>query len=336
MRVLDRPALIRLVILLLLLGGAGFSAWWIMIRMPFESYDGPLPPLNAEQQTLRSALERDVTRLAGEIGERNVFQPAMLHAAAAYIEAELFAAGYTVTSQRFEVRGVECRNLEVQIQGRSRADEIVVVGAHYDSVTGSPGANDNGSGVAALLALARTWADSEPERTLRFVAFVNEEPPFFQTEEMGSLVYARHCRRQGDRIVAMLALETIGYYAHTEGSQKYPFPVGIFYPSRGDFIGFVSNTRNASLVRRCVQTFRQHTAFPSEGAALPGFLPGVGWSDHWAFWHEGYPALMLTDTALFRYPHYHEAADTPDKLDYERMARVLTGINHVLRDLADP
>jgi Zn-dependent M28 family amino/carboxypeptidase len=203
-------------------------------------------------------------------------------------------------------------------------------------VLGSPGANDNGSGVAALLTLARLWANSEPVRTLRFVAFVNEEPPFFQKDEMGSAVYARHCRAQGDQIEAMLSLETIGYYSSAKGSQKYPFPVGLFYPSEGDFIGFVSNAQNARLVRQCIAAFRQHTAFPSQGGALPGFLPGVGWSDHWAFWQQGFPALMITDTAPFRYPFYHEASDTPDKLDYERIARVLTGLNHVLEDLVTP
>jgi hypothetical protein len=335
MRVVDRAAMIRMALLFLLLGGLGLCAWWFMIRMPLESYDGPLPLVSQEEERVMAGLERDVTRLAGEIGERNVFTPLALVAAAEYIESELLLAGYAVTSQRFEVRGVECRNLEVEIQGRGRAEEIIVVGAHYDSVAGSPGANDNGSGVAAMLALARIWADLEPKRTLRFVAFVNEEPPFFQNEEMGSAVYARHCRKRGDDIVAMLSLETIGYYTSAGGSQKYPFPVGVFYPGQGDFIGFVSNTGNGGLVRRCITVFRTTTAFPSQGGALPGFLPGVGWSDHWAFWQEGYPALMITDTAPYRYPYYHEATDTPDKLDYERMARVLTGLNHVVNDLVN-
>jgi hypothetical protein len=336
MRLVTRSALIRLMILVLVLGGLVLGAWWMMIRMPLESYDGPLPLLSREQEATVEAMKRDVQRLAGDIGERNVFLPVLLRASADYIERELHEAGYAVISQRFEVRDVECRNLIVEIPGQSLPDEVVVVGAHYDSAQGSPGANDNGSGIAALLALARSWAGSEPARTVRFVAFVNEEPPFFQTEKMGSLIYARHCREQGDQVVAMLSLETIGYYDSAQGSQKYPFPVGIFYPSRGDFIGFVSNTRNAPLVRRCLETFRRHTAFPSEGGALPGFLPGVGWSDHWAFWQQGYPALMITDTAPFRYPYYHTASDTPDKLDYERMARVLTGLHVVLDRLVNP
>jgi Zn-dependent M28 family amino/carboxypeptidase len=229
-----------------------------------------------------------------------------------------------------------CHNLEVEIQGKTRPEEIVVLGAHYDSAIGCPGANDNGSAVASLLALARSWRGRTPARTLRFVALANEEPPFFQTEQMGSLVYARRCRERNERVVAMLSLETMGYYSTAQGSQKYPFPVGLFYPSRGDFIAFVGNTGNAKLVRQCVAAFRRHAQFPSEGGALPGGLPGIGWSDHWAFWQVGYPALMVTDTAPFRYPHYHTPQDTPDKLDYDRLARVVTGLEKVIGELADP
>jgi hypothetical protein len=300
-----------------------------------KSYRGPLPPLGQEQIALRDALRWDVTRLGGDIGERNVFNPAKLKAAADFLEGALTAGGYRVARQSFTACGEVCHNLAAEIPGAPRPDEIVVVGAHYDSVAGSPGANDNGSGVAALLALAREWAGRKPARTLRFVAFVNEEPPFFQTEQMGSLVYAKACRQQYERVVAMISLECIGYYSDAAGSQKYPFPVGLFYPRRGDFIGFVGNVKNRKLVRRCVATFRRSAQFPCEGGALPDWLPGIGWSDHWAFWQAGYPALMVTDTAPFRYPHYHSADDTPDKLDYDRLARVVAGLGMVVEDLAN-
>lgn len=322
----------------LLLGGLGLAAWWTMIRMPLRSYQGPLPPLTTVEEDLRANLRQLVTVLAGDIGERNVFLPGKLTAAADWIESVFMDAGYAVVSQPFTVHQASCRNLEATVVGRSIPEEIVVVGAHYDSVSGSPGANDNGSAVAVLLELARTWAAGgiKPARTVRWVAFVNEEPPFFQTEQMGSLVYARECRARDDNIVAMLSLETIGYYDDRPGSQSYPFPVGLFYPSRGDFLAFVSNTANAALVRQCIRVFRQDTAFPSEGAALPGWLPGVGWSDHWAFWQVGYPSLMVTDTAPFRYPHYHHATDTPDQIDYDRLARVTAGLNKVIQSLANP
>jgi Zn-dependent M28 family amino/carboxypeptidase len=152
---------------------------------------------------------------------------------------------------------------------------------------------------------------------------------------MGSLVYARQCRQRNENIVAMLSLETIGYYSTAKGSQKYPFPVGLFYPSRGDFVAIVGNRANARLVRRCIASFRRQASFPSEGAALPGRLPGIDWSDHWSFWQAGYPGIMVTDTAPFRYPHYHTEQDTPDKLDYERLARVVAGLDKVLEDLAN-
>lgn len=305
----------------------------MMIRMPGESYRRALPPLSVEERRLEAELRAHVAMLAGSIGERNVYAHGRLGRAARYIETVLEGEGYRVGRQRYEVLRRPCDNLEVELAGGARGGEIVIVGAHYDSVLGSPGANDNATGVAALLGLARRLAGARPARTLRFVAFVNEEPPFFQTGEMGSWVYAKRSRARGENIVAMLSLETIGYYADEPGSQQYPLPFGLIYPSTANFIGFVSNTGNGLLVRRLVGAFREAAHFPSEGGALPGFIPGVGWSDHWAFWQEGYPAAMVTDTALFRYPHYHTARDTPDQVHYERLARVTAGLLDVIRGL---
>jgi Zn-dependent M28 family amino/carboxypeptidase len=231
------------------------------------------------------------------------------------------------------VQGRACHNIETEIRG-SRP-EIVVIGAHYDSVFGSPGANDNASGVAALLALARRFAGKPAAQTLRFVAFVNEEPPYFQTEQMGSFVYASRCKARGDRIFAMISLETIGYFSDKPGSQSYPSPgLGAFYPRTGNFIGFVGNFGSRALVRRAIGLFREQGKVPSEGAALPSFIPGVAWSDQWSFWQCGYPAIMITDTAPFRYPHYHESTDTPDKLEYDRFALVVSGMEKVIAELA--
>lgn len=335
MQLLTRSALKRLAVLSVVLGGFILWAGWTMIRMPLKSFSGPLPPPTAEQARLRDDLRAHVEKLAGEIGERNVYRPAQLRAAADYIEEVFAEAGYTVTRQTYIVDGETCANLEAELPGATLRDEVVVVGAHYDSVFGCAGANDNATGVAGVLELARLWAKRAPARTIRFVAFVNEEPPFFQTERMGSLVYAKACRERGDKITAMLSLETMGFYSSEPDSQSYPFPVGLFYPSRADFIAFVGNTANGALVRRCIKTFRERAEFPSEGAALYGGLPGVGWSDHWAFWQAGYPAIMITDTAPFRYVHYHTDADTPDKLDYGRFSRVIDGLNSVLEELAE-
>jgi Zn-dependent M28 family amino/carboxypeptidase len=313
---------------------ASMGGYFTMIRMPGESYSGVFAPLDALEDRLEKELRRDVATLAGDIGERNALRERGLYDAADFVDRSLKDAGYEVRREAFDANGTRCENIEAQIVGRDRAAEVVVVGAHYDSVQGTVGANDNGSGAAAVLALARAFAGRETSRTLRFVEFANEEPPHFQTSTMGSLVYAKGCRERGDRVVAMLSIETIGYYRDEDGTQSYPFPFSLFYPSTGNFVGFVGNSSSCRLVRQSIETFRKTTRFPSEGAAVPGSLPGIGWSDHWAFWEQGYPGVMVTDTALFRYPHYHTTRDTPDKLHYDRMARVVAGLEEVVAELA--
>ena len=306
-----------------------------MFGMPGKSHIGPLPPLTDEEHALVVRLETHVRRLAGDIGERNLWQPGALTAAAEYIDTTLSATALSVTSQEFAVGHAMLRNIEAEIRGANRADEIIIVGAHYDSILGCPGANDNATGTAAALEIARWLAGRPPlARTVRIVAFVNEEPPFFQTSDMGSLVYARRARGRGDRIQAMLSLETIGWYTDAPGSQRYPLPLRFIYPTTANFIAFVGNTRSRDLTRRALGSFRCHTAFPSEGAAVPAWIPGIGWSDHWAFWQQGYPAVMVTDTALYRYPHYHTENDTPDKVDYDKLARVAAGLERVVEQLA--
>jgi Zn-dependent M28 family amino/carboxypeptidase len=305
-----------------------------MVTMPGESYRGTLPPADAALRAMADALRAPVVELATHIGERNAPRRAReLAAAAEYLAARFKDAGHSVQSQTFQVDKVECRNLEVEIKGRTRQTEIVVVAAHYDSAVGTPAADDNASGVSALLWLARQFGQRRGERTLRLVAVTNEEPPYFQTANMGSAVYARRCRQRRENVTAMLSLEMLGCYSDDSGSQKYPFPFSLLYPSTGNFIAFIGNTASADLVRQVTGAFRRAEKFPSEGAALPASLPGVGFSDQWSFWQEGYPGLMVTDTAMFRYPHYHEASDTPDKIDFERMARVVRGLERVIAEL---
>ena len=225
------------------------------------------------------------------------------------------------------------RNIIAEIRGGTRANEIVVIGAHYDTVYDCPGADDNTSGVAALLELARLLKTSHPARTVRFVAFVNEEPPWFQTEDMGSLVYAVQAHKLKENIVAAVSLETIGMYSDVEGSQQYPQGFKSLFPSRGNFIAFIGDLSSHALVRDAVRSFRSAAQVPSEGSSVPALIPGVGWSDHWSFWQEGYPAIMVTDTAHFRNPNYHRPTDMPGTLDYERMARVVHGLVRVVTDL---
>ena len=324
----------------------GFCCWALMIRMPGKSYQGPLPPLTAAEETFRDQLRRHVRKLAGEIGERNLIQYTALREAADYVHHSFEQAGYDVERQTYDVaprsffglsevpeRPLACANLIAEIPGSDKPAEIVVVGAHFDSVEGSPGANDNATGVAAVLALARSFAGKKPGRTLRFLAFVNEEPPYFQTPSMGSLVYAKRCQERQENVVAMLSLETIGYYSDEPGSQNYPAPLGFFYPSKGNFVAVVGDTSSRRLVRKLIRSFRESTQFPSEGAATFGALPGVDWSDHWSFRQAGYSGVMVTDTAPFRYAHYHAASDTPDKIDYDRLARLVAGMESVIEEL---
>jgi hypothetical protein len=318
--------------ILLAVGLVFFVIWWVGIRMPHKN-PSQATALAASDIALRDELKADVQYFAGEIGERNLARYPQLNAAADFIEKSFRQAGFDPRRDSYEVRGLASYNIEVELRGTSR--EIVLIGAHYDSVFGAPGANDNGTGVAALLALARRFAGKQTNATLRFVAFVNEEPPYFQTPEMGSLVYAGRCKAHGDQIAAMISLETIGYFSDAPRSQTYPVAaLGAFYPKVGNFIGIVGNVSSRWLVRRAIAEFRQDGKIPAEGAALPAAIAGVGWSDHWAFWQHGYPGIMITDTAPFRYPHYHEASDTPDKLDYDRFALVVSSSENLIRSLA--
>jgi hypothetical protein len=280
-------------------------------------------------------LRRHVAVLGGEIGERNIWHPQALRRAADYIRGVWAQQGQAVTAQEYSINGEPWANLEVTLRGADLASQIVLVGAHYDSVRGSPGANDNATGVAALLELTRCLAPHRPRRTLRLVAFVNEEPPLFFTRDMGSQVYARAARGRGDDIRAMLSLETLGYYSDAPGSQYYPPFFKWFYPDRGSFIGFVGNWRSRALLRRTVAAFRGASDFPLEYLAAPAFVPGVSWSDQLSFWQAGYAGIMVTDTAPYRYPWYHSARDTPDKIDYARLTRVAQGLCGAIAALAD-
>ena len=279
-------------------------------------------------------LRAHVETLAGNIGERNLWKYGALERAAQYISTELTTSGYTPRRQTFEVAKLPLSNVDAVLEGTTQGAEIVLVGAHYDTVAGCPGANDNATGVAAVLELAQRFSGRPQPRTIRFVAFVNEEPPFFQTAHMGSAVYANAARARGDRVVGMMSLETMGYYSEEKGSQRYPAAIGALYPDVGNFIGFVSNLASARLLLRARGAFRRRTSFPLQSAAVPAAIPGVGWSDHWAFWQAGYPAMMVTDTAPFRYPWYHTAEDTPEKLDYDRLAHVVGGLEAVIASIA--
>ena len=308
--------------------------WLFTVRMPGPAFSGPLPALTPNQDRLRTGLEAHVRVLAHDIGVRSDVTYANVQRAAAYLERTLRGLGYEVVSQEFSADDREYRNLEATLRGTSRPQEVVVLGAHYDTAEQAPGADDNASGVAGVLELAQVFAQERQSRTVRFVFFPNEEPPSFPTADMGSRHYATAARERNDQIVAMLSIESIGYYDREKRSQRYPFPLNLAYPDVGDFIGFVSNLRSRSLLHRAIAAFRAHATLPTQGAAAPSWVPGVWWSDHWSFWEEGYKAIMVTATALFRNPHYHMLGDTPDTLDHERMTRAVSALARVVAELA--
>jgi Zn-dependent M28 family amino/carboxypeptidase len=262
-------------------------------------------------------VRKDLEYLAGELGERNDGSDASfaaLRAAADYIDAELRTAGWDCRRDSFpgaSQRRVD--NVVAERRGSTGSGDVWVVGAHYDSVRGGPGANDNCSGVTVLLALARSLADYAPECTLRLVAFSNEEHPHTRRPSMGSLVYASRCRSAGERVQAMLSLETLG----TSGVQT---------------LALVGNLRSRGLTRRLAAMLSQvPSGLAVRPVVLPGFVPGVRSSDHWSFWKQGYPAVMLTDGGPLRYRHYHRPTDTVDRVDVAKLAALSTQIECVLR-----
>ena len=309
---------------------------WVlrMTHMPLKSFEGQFAPLSAEETETSQRLSKHVQYISKTVGERNLSRPGTLEATADYIKMSLEQAGYSVAEQSYSIQNHQVLNLEARLSGSDAGSETVVVGAHYDSVQGSPGANDNASGVAAVLELAHLLRGFAPRKAIRFAFFVNEEPPYFQTESMGSVVYAKQLHADRVPVSAMISIETIGYYSDVLGSQKYPVLLGLLYPKRGNFIGFVGNPSSRNLLHAVVRRFRETTSFPSEAIAAPESWPGVGWSDHWSFWQENYPAVMVTDTALFRYPYYHTAQDTENRVDFARMSRVVWGVRQVVESLS--
>jgi Zn-dependent M28 family amino/carboxypeptidase len=302
------------------------------MSQPTNSFPG------ADQTQLVADLRQHVDRLAGLIGPRHVGAPKALQAAATLIDRALSAVGYTVERQWYLAQGHDVCNLVTEIRGTKRADQIVVLGAHYDTVPTTPGADDNASAVAVLLEVARILHDCRPKRTIRFVAFACEEPPHYFTNEMGSQVYARQCRTSGERIIGMLCLEMVGFFISASGTQSVPDAIPRFlhwaFPRRGNFLAAVGNMPSWRLCWKFRRGFKRATRFPLFSICLPELIHDIRRSDNSSFWDQGYPALMLTDTSYLRNPHYHLSSDTPETLDYESMASVAVGVAGAVSSLA--
>lgn len=316
-----------------------------MTWMPGESHRGPLPEMTLTDHNIQQGLERHVHKLATEIGSRNVVdcQGEGLEQAAQYIAETWRAEGLEPKWENFNLpptgtshKYPSVANVYVELPGQRYPDEIFVVGAHYDTHFGSPGASDNASGVAAMLEMGIMLRGLKLDRTVRLVAFVNEELPYARTAMMGSIVHAERARRRGDNIIGMWSLETIGNYSDEPGSQHYTASFfGWIYPSEGNYIAFIGDLDSRPHVTAAIGAFRERAAFPSEGLVAPAWLAGVYRSDQWSFWKHGYPGIMITDTAPGRYDDYHRPSDTADKLEYDRIARLTHGLTLTLVSLVN-
>ena len=313
--------------------------FFIIVFIAFASvfgwrFAGQFDGSESDNVQLINRLKQHVYRLSHEIGDRSVFQYEKLNEAKHYIIQEFESLGYQVELQAYQVLEKTVENIIVTKRGNEKPDEQVIVGAHYDTCY-NPGADDNASGVASLLELARFFSDKSTQHTIKFIAFVNEEPPFFKSELMGSRIYAKEAKSRGDQIKAILILEMLGFYSDKPFSQKYPPFFGAFYPNKANFIAVIGNFHSRPLVKKVTTYFKKHSSFPIESVSTFPFVPGVDFSDHWSFWKESYSAVMITDTAFYRNPHYHRASDTYDRLNYKNMAEVILGLQGVLVNFKD-
>ncbi|MBM4168668.1 MAG: M20/M25/M40 family metallo-hydrolase [Ignavibacteria bacterium] len=286
---------------------------------------------------LEDRLHSIVVALSRDYPSRSGLNPSVLRGSSLFLEQQLQSAGYEVLIESYRAGGLEARNLFAEKRGTDHRRPIIIVGAHYDTVIGTPGADDNASGVAGLLALAGLLKNHPNRSTIRFVLFANEEPPYFGTSQMGSMHHAAGLRKDRVNVGAMLCLEMIGYGGE-EKMQSYPFPflrqLGR-YPRRGNYIALVSDVRSRRLLRRVKPAMRKGCDLGVESIVMPGFIPPLNLSDHAAFWKHGFPALMITDTAFLRNPHYHLASDTADTLNYVFLRNVVQGVYAAILALDD-
>jgi Zn-dependent M28 family amino/carboxypeptidase len=294
--------------------------------------------MNPSSEQIAANLRQHVDRLAGLIGPRTLAKPKTIQATIGYIEGQWNDMGYSVQRETFDALGDEATNLIVEQSGNKRADEIVLLGAHYDTVASTPGADDNASAVAVLLEVSRLLQKHQGKRTVRFVSFACEEAPYFNLNAMGSQHHARHSCSRGDRIIGMLCLEMVGYYRDEKDSQSVPplIPrwLRCFFPRKGNFLAAVGNMPSWKLCWQFRRGFKRGTKkMPLFSICLPEKINEIRLSDNSSFWDQNYPALMLTDTSFLRNPNYHLETDTPETLDYGRMTEVTLGVTGAVRHL---
>jgi Zn-dependent M28 family amino/carboxypeptidase len=321
----------------LLTGGAAAYAWYRLAQPFVAATQAPLAGAAASPGRLR----QHVRKLSVDFSGRSFDKQTPREGAARYIESEFAALGLGVQRQSFRAQGRLYRNLVVALGPDTR--DVLVIGAHYDVANGEPdtedqpGADDNASGVAGLVELARLLKTQPLRQRIELVAFANEEPPFFRTPDMGSAVHARSLTAAGRRASLMLALECIGYFSDAPSSQDYPVSLlGAVYPNTGNFIALVGRMEDGAITREVKAALLSASDLPVASMNAPVFVVGVDFSDHLNYWSEGFVGMMLTDTAFYRNKAYHSADDTPERLDYGRMAKVVDGVRAVVLQQAGP
>jgi len=306
-----------------------FFSYWYMMKCEGNWKGEPLEKqMKAELSKMKKGMELDIEYLQ-KLGPRNSENDTsykQLRQSEEWIREKWESQGYTVKKQTFSYTGKEYSNLEIEIKGRIAPSEIIIVSAQYDTLPDSPGANNNGSGLAILFQLSQLLRKHNPERTLRLLNFVNEEDPFFGTEMMGSYQYAKSCRQRVEDIRVMLSLDALGVYKDEPGSQRLPFPFSIFYPDRGNFLAFIGNLQSRKYMVEVSKGFKKGSSFPIKVGVAPEWAKGAAWSDHSSFWKFGYPGIMVTDTGGFRSPYHTTKEDTMEKLNFEAMSRIVIGM----------
>ncbi|MDO9533530.1 MAG: M28 family peptidase [Deltaproteobacteria bacterium] len=280
-----------------------------------------------DREDIKANLRNHLHYLSVTLGDRSICRPENLKAAEDYVTQNFAAMGYTPRRQGFTYMKEEVANI---IAGDENPGGYYILGAHFDTVAGTPGADDNASGVAVLLEVARLAKKLALPRPWAFIGFTCEEPPAFFTPAMGSRVYATRARQQHAKILGMLCLEMVGYYSQTPHSQSLPLPLKLMgYPTTGNFIGLVSDRRSRPLMDNLAAAIKGACRLPAVTLSVPfegHIMPEVRLSDHASFWDAGYPAVMLTDTAFMRNPNYHGPGDVMDHLDLPAMTELTLGL----------
>jgi hypothetical protein len=324
-RKLKRVVLLLAVLFLAFL----FFSYWYTMECEGNWRGEPLEKkVKMELIEINKSMESDIEYLQtlGPRNSENDKNYKQLHQCEEWIRQKWESQGYVVNKHTFSIREKEYSNLEIEIKGRTLPAEIIIISAQYDTLPDSPGANNNGSGIAILFQLSQLLKKHTPDRTLRLLNFVNEEDPFFGTEMMGSFQYAKRSHQLREGIKVMLSMDALGVYKDEPGSQRLPFPFSLFYPDCGNFLAFIGNLQSRNYMVEVSKGFKKGSSFPIEVGVVPEWVKGVSWSDHSSFWKFGYPGIMVTDTGGFRSADHTNKGDTMEKLNFEAMSRIVIGM----------